>query len=313
MIDITEEYIDITEDAIGVVKEYIGDKHKIDEDLINVLDHSYITSKDIQDDDIVLVLTDFGLYESCYDCERIEEIIIPKEYARPVSLFYDNNYPNLIIVGFMEQGLIISRDKGLTWENIYAASYLDKVANPSIIKEVTSNKIEINYLKSGNKWKYEVENNFSGSPKQVFIMNQEILGESLIDDKLYNELNISFEGISAEGQKYYYRADEEAIFAVLDQDKGNEYIDIKLPLSLNLEWETKNKFQDVIQKVQGRQNYIFNGVEYKDCYKISFEGEYYGRKVNGYQIYNYDIGYLYVEINYSEGKQIIRLKEFFSN
>ena len=118
MIERTEEYFEISEDAVDIVKEYISQKKGISESEINIVATSDLNNEDIEDEDIILVLTNNGLYRSCYDCEKVEEIILPSDYAKPISLFYDNKQPNVILLGLQGQGVIISRDSGVTWEEI---------------------------------------------------------------------------------------------------------------------------------------------------------------------------------------------------
>ena len=118
LIDIAEDFNEQPEDAITVVKEYITEKKQIYESDINILAVTNIKDEDIKDEDIILVLTNYGLYKSCYDCDNVEEINIPKGYTKPICVFYDKNKANTIMVGFIGQGLIISNDMGVTWDEI---------------------------------------------------------------------------------------------------------------------------------------------------------------------------------------------------
>ena len=207
---------------------------------------------------------------------------------------FESDNSNNIVLG-TKCGLYISSDYGINW---------------SELRDIDKKPIEINYLKMGNEWDYEIENIYADNSKQKFNMIEKITGDILIENKLYQQVNISYEGISADEQKNYYRVMEDGIFAIDEQDKETEYLSMKLPLARHVKWRSKNKFQDIIQEVSEIQSYNFNGIEYKNCFKISFEGEHSGRKITGYLINNYEVGTIYTEIDNEGVKQIIRLIKF---
>lgn len=49
-----------------------------------------------------------------------------------------------------------------------------------------------------------------------------------------------------------------------------------------------------------------------NCFKINYEGEYYGLSIKGYAMYNYEVGLIYLRMDFEEGFQEIKLKEFIS-
>lgn len=118
LIDNSRDFSEEPEDAIKKVISNLTDKRKLDKSQIKIRDYSFENKLKKEDNDRVLVLTNYGLFKTCWDCKQIEEITFPKEGKTPVSVFSDNSNPNLIMIGFEGQGLLISRDGGLTWEGI---------------------------------------------------------------------------------------------------------------------------------------------------------------------------------------------------
>ncbi|OGU29138.1 MAG: hypothetical protein A2057_06675 [Ignavibacteria bacterium GWA2_35_9] len=118
MVDNSSEYVESPEEAIDMIIENISEKKNIDEDKIKIYSYSFIKNIEKRSEDIILILTNYGLFKTCWDCDQIEEIKTPTEYQKPISVFYDDRNPKTIILGFERKGLIISRDNGKTWEEI---------------------------------------------------------------------------------------------------------------------------------------------------------------------------------------------------
>lgn len=116
--DIASEYTEDPEDAINKVIDFITERKKIGEDQVKVIAYSFARKVKKEDSDRVLILTNNGLYKTCWDCEQVEEVAFAAKYGNPLSVFSDDANPSLIMIGLEGHGLLISSDGGLTWEGI---------------------------------------------------------------------------------------------------------------------------------------------------------------------------------------------------
>jgi hypothetical protein len=144
-------------------------------------------------------------------------------------------------------------------------------------------------------------------------MVQYIIGDEVINGKTYKEIETIFEGIEGyEGNTFYVRKDENGIYGLYDYDLENETIEYKLPLKINTDWITKNKNQYIKQFVTDISDFRQEGKEYGQCFKIEYDGNYNGESVQGYAIYNYEVGIVYMRMDFKGGYQELRLKEIIS-
>ncbi len=147
MIKTTKEYTEYPENAVDLVVDHISDEKQVDAKRVRINDYSLISSFKKEDNDPIIIVTNYGIYKTCWDCDHVDEIKLPSEYKNPISIFYDKANPNTIIVGFVRNGLIISRDNGKTWEDIYSSktnsideSIEVKSLNKSKPSEITKNE-----------------------------------------------------------------------------------------------------------------------------------------------------------------------------
>jgi len=303
MIDRAEEYLEVPEEASDMVKEYISEKKGIGDSEINIIATTYIEGEDIEDEDIVMVLTNYGLYRSCYDCEKVDEINLPKEYRRPLSVYYDKKKPNIIMVGFFGQGLIISKDNGTTWEEIYGKEMKeDKEGSGDVVKD-------IDYIRDGNRWIFDYELKLKNNETKLGKMTQEIIGDKTIKDKIYKEVRTKYEGIEAEETISYVRKQADGIYALYDFDLINEAFELPLPLGINSRWISENKRQYWEYTVTDIIDYTFRSSVYKKCFKVKYEGRYNGYSYYGDMIYSGEVGIIQMTWNFEGGYQELRLKE----
>jgi hypothetical protein len=117
-IDNCKDYSKEPKDALSKVIKNISATKNVDKGEIKVIAYTFKRKVNKEDNDPVLVLTNKGLYKTCWDCKHVEEMAFSSENKNPLTIFGDSAQQKLIMIGLEGNGLLISRDGGLTWEEI---------------------------------------------------------------------------------------------------------------------------------------------------------------------------------------------------
>jgi hypothetical protein len=117
-IDFSMDYSEEPDNAVSGVVNWIAEKRNVSRGDVKVTAYSTVPKAKKDGNEQVVVATNFGVYRTCWECDRVEEIIHSGGNNRTLSVYLDQDDPNLIMLGLANNGLLVSEDGGLTWKGL---------------------------------------------------------------------------------------------------------------------------------------------------------------------------------------------------